>query len=261
MASVTTVIPTGILSNWCLSNPWGWQGPNDRYRCGSRSGAVHDPIDANYWNVCCDGDIMYTKADIWKLPNITMEDLVCCRYKGSLKGGIRPLPTGPPWTCDIGQPTPLASLAATNTDNAREYLATYASSNDTGTTLTDMLWTETPWCLWVDTKTSGGAPMATVTVPAASFITLSETSSWIEPQTADGSFALSWGHMLSTSTTKKSNSAVTQAPETTPFRIQPAASTTTTSSTSSSGGAVSTHASLYSITVPLLVIGLLGTLV
>lgn len=212
MSSITTVIPSGILPAWCLSNPWGWEGPNDRHRCGSNSSAVHDPVDANYWNVCCDGDIVYTKGDIWSLPrSITIDDLVCCRYLGKLQGGVRPLPTGPPWTCDNGQPTPLASLAATNTDNARDYLATYASANDTGGTLTDMFWTETPWCLWVDTKTSGGVPMATVTVPAASFITLSETSSWIMPEPVSPTFSSDWGHTASTS-----------GPRTTQFTSQPA---------------------------------------
>ncbi|KAJ6780161.1 hypothetical protein PWT90_01977 [Aphanocladium album] len=169
MSVITTKVPTGLLHGWCLADAWGFTG--EAYDCGK---GKHAPGD--YWTVCCDGDIVNVKVNIWSIPNMTMEDLVCCRHIGSLEGGIHALPTGPPWTCDLGAVgTPLASLAATNTDNAGAFVATYASANyEFGPTPTDMLWTETPQCLWVYTKES--ATMTEATVDVASIVRLSTTT-------------------------------------------------------------------------------------
>lgn len=168
-SSITTQAPTGPLPNWCLANAWGFHG--EPYKCGNDTTKPDD-----YWSVCCDGDIVNVKSNIWRIPrNMKMEELICCRHIGSLEGGLHPLPAGPPWTCDLGAVgTPLASLAATNANNAGAFVATYASANyEFGPTPTDMLMTETPQCLWVNTKES--VAMREVTVDAANIVRLSTT--------------------------------------------------------------------------------------
>lgn len=124
MSSITTAVPTGILPGWCLGNIWGFDGqPNE---CGD--GTLYASSD--FWTVCCDGEIVNVKENIWTGPNMTMENLICCRHIGKLQGGLHPLPAGPPWTCELDAVgTSLASLAATNTDNAGVFVATYASAN------------------------------------------------------------------------------------------------------------------------------------
>ncbi|TQV90813.1 hypothetical protein V2A60_002494 [Cordyceps javanica] len=193
MSSITTQIPTGILDSWCLGDAWGFDGLPTL--CGNDTHAPHD-----FWTVCCDGDIVNVKTNIWNGPNMTMEELICCRHRGSLEGGLHPLPTGPPWTCDLGAAgTPLASLAATNTDNAGAFVATYASANEAeGPTPTDLLLTETPQCLWV--LTEARSAMTQVTVDAASIVSLSTTTFWgTGPvETATAASSSSWPDKSST---------------------------------------------------------------
>ncbi|KAJ3495879.1 hypothetical protein NLG97_g3068 [Lecanicillium saksenae] len=228
MAMVTTKVPTGFLARWCLADSWDFT--SERYEC-----ARENQTQSDYWTVCCDGDIVNVKTNIWRIPNMTMEDLVCCRHIGSLEGGIHPLPTGPPWTCDLGAVgTPLASLAATNTDNAGAFVATYASANyEFGPTPTDLLLTETPQCLWVYTKES--ATMTEVTVDAASIVRLSTTTFIGGPDQSDEDPATVvttpfWTHSSSTSGSPPSSSI------TTPPSKSSSEGQETVHSTSSSGG-------------------------
>ncbi|KAK3177691.1 hypothetical protein K4F52_009539, partial [Lecanicillium sp. MT-2017a] len=173
MSSIVTAVPTGVLQHWCLGDVWDFDG--QPRTCGN---GTKPPSD--FWSVCCDGEIFNVNANIWTFPaNMTLDDLICCRHIGRLEGGLHPLPQGPPFTCDLGAVgTPLASLAATNTDNAGAYVATYAKANyEFGSPPTDMLWTETPRCLWVETKSAAatGLRMEEVTVPAAMIVPLSTT--------------------------------------------------------------------------------------
>jgi len=69
-------------------------------------------------------------------------------------------------------PVPLASLAATNTDNAVPYLVTYESARGDSTGgVGDWTRTETPTCLWIETADKA-VTMVDVTVPAAQITTL-----------------------------------------------------------------------------------------
>lgn len=171
MSSITTVAPTGRIIDFCIAEPWDWEGIV--YNCDN---GTNSPSD--YWSVCCDGDIVDVAHNLYNnpIPKFNMEDLICCRHIGKLAGGIHPLPTGPPWTCDLDAVgTPLASLAATNVKNAGEFVATYASADyEFGPSPTDMYWTERPQCLWVNTKLPQG--MRQVTVDAPKIIPLSATS-------------------------------------------------------------------------------------
>jgi hypothetical protein len=69
-------------------------------------------------------------------------------------------------------PEPLASLAATNTDNAALYLVTYESaSQDITGGIGDWTVTEKPTCLWIETANKA-VTMVDVTLPAAQITTL-----------------------------------------------------------------------------------------
>lgn len=62
-------------------------------------------------------------------------------------------------------------MAATNIQNAQNYLATYTSASfGAGTEVGDFIPTQTPYCLWASTGT--GVAMQNVTVAAAEISTL-----------------------------------------------------------------------------------------
>lgn len=96
---------------------------------------------------------------------VDLQDLVCWSVQGPQMGGILPLRTNAYDECAEGTPTPLASLAATNTGNAQLYVVTYTSASFGETTTGDYIPTEMPYCLWADT--AHGVAMTEITVPAA----------------------------------------------------------------------------------------------
>ncbi|KAM7210977.1 hypothetical protein V8F06_013633 [Rhypophila decipiens] len=188
MASITTSVPTGIISSnaeWCIMKMFAW-GPNHppyKYKeCAKPTDAENPTQPQDFMTICCDGKIIDTSQDMYKyfLRNnglfsypLELDNLVCCREAGVRQmGGVGPFPN--PTRCPaVLTPTPLASLAATNTKNAVPYLATYESGkwDDEISDNVDWIRTETPECLWVQT-THPDVTLVEVQVPAAKITTL-----------------------------------------------------------------------------------------
>jgi hypothetical protein len=183
MSSITTVVPSGIIKSWCLAEQLTLE--NNVFPCAN-STLGQTPSD--FETICCDGDIIDTTQNLFNRPAsdgplyVNIDNLVCCRLTGPQQGGIGPI--DPDQThCTAGSPTPLASLAATNVDNAADFPVTYTSasygvtytSGTFGETTTgDFIPIQTPWCVWMNTNTSqsDGVAVQTVTVPAAHISTM-----------------------------------------------------------------------------------------
>ncbi|KAI2783686.1 hypothetical protein F4815DRAFT_309252 [Daldinia loculata] len=169
MSSITTAIPTGLITDWCLSEAEHFDG--SRYECAADKPGWKA---SNYQTFCCDGDILNTAKDIWrdigrgKNNSMDIADMVCCGLGGAQQGGIHPLPTAYT-TCSAGSPTPLASVAGTNTDNAAPFLVTYTSASFGQGTTGDYIPTERPTCFWAYTV---GVGTTQVTLPAPDITTL-----------------------------------------------------------------------------------------
>ncbi|KAI1469080.1 uncharacterized protein F4812DRAFT_318770 [Daldinia caldariorum] len=171
-SSITTSIPTGAISQWCLlphsprANLFGAQCP-EPLASGSPSSSPDD-----YQGICCDGVIVDTSFDIYNnsstsspiipysdpnagLPHhpVYLADLICCGVAGTQTAALAfaPASTDPRTACAPGTAgTPLASLAATNVGRATPYLVTYADSTspssssggagDPSATVTNDLW-------------------------------------------------------------------------------------------------------------------------
>ncbi|KAF2278009.1 uncharacterized protein EI97DRAFT_441283 [Westerdykella ornata] len=199
MSSITTAIPSGPLSNgpdWCIQDMLDFWGADETpYKYNECANSTRGQQKSDFQTLCCDGNIIDTSDNLFSMAPRNMsqypldiENLVCCRKAGQLlPGGIMPIETD--YTrCEYGlKPTPLASLAATNTENAALYLATYESaSGDATGGWADWTRTETPTCLWVQTA-HPDIPMVDVTVPAAAITTL-------PPPTTDR-----WGYTITRS--------------------------------------------------------------
>ncbi|KAI1653491.1 hypothetical protein F4813DRAFT_374457 [Daldinia decipiens] len=193
-SSVTTLIPTGDISQWCLyprnsrATLFGPSCPQPY-----EEGTSISPAD--FQGICCNGVIVDTSFDIYSNsspitpysdPNagpprpVNLEDLVCCGVTGVQTAAINFTPS-PRTACAPGTTgTPLASLAATNVTRATQYPVTYAdstppsSSVDASATVTNDLWgwasptygaSGMPICFLANTKASG-VNLAEVTVPA-----------------------------------------------------------------------------------------------
>jgi hypothetical protein len=197
MSSITTAIPTGALplgTPWCMSpllNPLVMQKPHPFSECANSS-AIPPTVPSDFQTICCDGVIIDTTFDIWGealawVDNIRMnatanwastnhrlnlDNLVCCREAGAtqVRNGRLLVPT----KCDAElRATPLASLAATNTNNAELYIATYYEGRlDMPTNKSQLyLQVQTPTCLFVPTAHEG-VTMTEVQVPGADITTL-----------------------------------------------------------------------------------------
>ncbi|KAL1871487.1 hypothetical protein Plec18167_007047 [Paecilomyces lecythidis] len=175
-SSVTTAVPSGIIKNWCIADLGDFN--NKPQQCANET-LGQKPSD--FQTICCDGDIIDTTQNLWQpyRPKsegplyLNIDNLVCCRLVGAQQGGIQAI--DPDQThCTAGSPTPLASLAATNTENAADYLVTYTSASFGESTTGDFIPTETPRCLWMNTNTaqSDGVGVKSVSVPAARISTL-----------------------------------------------------------------------------------------
>ncbi|KAK4449729.1 hypothetical protein QBC34DRAFT_403900 [Podospora aff. communis PSN243] len=222
MASITTSIPTGIISSgpaWCIMDIFGWGPDHPPYKykeCANATDAENPTQPQDFLTICCDGKIIDTSQDMYKahlrnnghfLYPLELDNLVCCREAGVRQmGGIGPFPN--PTRCDaVLTPTPLVSLAATNTKNAAPYLATYESGKWDNEISDNVDWirTETPQCLWVQT-THPEVTLVEVQVPAAEITTLpiAVTDAWGDTVgyiDADGNTSL-----LTTSTTSARSS-------------------------------------------------------
>jgi len=233
MSSITTSIPTGTISSgptWCIKDifAWGLDHPPYKYEeCANATSILNPPTQpSDFLTICCDGDIIDTSQDMYKygLRNkgfftypLELDNLVCCREAGARQmGGIGPFPN--PTRCDAAlTPTPLASLAATNTKNAVPYLATYESGrwDDKISDNVDWIRTETPKCLWVQT-THPEVTMVEVQVPAAVITTLpiAVTDAWGDTVgfvDAEGSTSLFTTSTTSTRSTKTATSTTATA--------------------------------------------------
>jgi hypothetical protein len=221
-SSITTAVPSGLITtDWCIQDSLGW---HDEPNVCADSGT--NP--SNYGTICCAGDIIDTSGGLALITNgnsknhtLDLNTLVCCLVEGPQQGGILPL-NSDPTQCTEGNPTPLASFAATNTDNAAIWAATYTGASESAgesTTVTgDFIHRETPKCLWVYTKT--GMAMQNVTVAAADITTLPA------PTTDKFGWPITTGSLASSSIASSSVSS---------------SSTDAAASTSSASGAASLH--------------------
>lgn len=175
MASITTQIPTGPIRNayWCYQSLYDiFSDDHFKPDFNTCANSTLGTVDSDFQSFCCDGDIIGL-YDEW--PNardhFNFEELSCCRIQKPQQGGLGPIPDNNGRTCTAtAKPTPLASLAATNTANAQSYLITYLDASAIGTTWTDWTTRATPTCFWIDT--AHGVAMTKVTVRAAAITTL-----------------------------------------------------------------------------------------
>ncbi|KAK3326861.1 hypothetical protein B0H66DRAFT_530849 [Apodospora peruviana] len=220
-SSITTAIPTGILSDgpdWCIQGLIDIFTSEDGgpYFYNECANSTRGDVKTDFETLCCDGPVIDASRSLWSYRGnfssypLDIENLVCCREGGQLlPGGIGPI-DNVKTQCEYGaKPTPLASVAATNSHNAMPFLVTYESAL-AGTA--DWTVTNSPTCLWINTV-HPDVTMVEVTVPAAEITTL-------PPPTTD-----KFGNTIVTSTSSSSET-VTEG--------RPSGSTT---STSSSAGA------------------------
>ena len=227
MSSIATAVPSGTISggpDWCILDLLSAFGQTQApWKYNECANATEGTAADDFQTICCDGNIIDTTQDMYGFARrgqtmrnypLDLENLVCCREAGQRQmGGIVPFPN--PTRCDaVLKPTPLASLAATNTKNAVPYLATFESGRwDSAISMNvDWIRTETPKCLWVQT-THPDVTMVDVRVPAAAITTL-------PPPTTDA-----FGRVIGSTTNRPPISATT---------------TTVRSPTSSSAGVKST---------------------
>ncbi|KAI0838446.1 hypothetical protein F5Y06DRAFT_268104 [Hypoxylon sp. FL0890] len=201
-SSITTSIPTGVISEWCLVPETPRRSLFTTY-CPQpyHNGSTVNP--GIFQSICCDGVIVDTSFDLYNpTPDVpysisgddngthpvNLSDLVCCGITGVQSEALSPTPSLRTACAPGTIGTPLASLAATNASRADLYPVTYASRSTTdnpSATVTNDLWglatptygaSGTPVCLWINTES--GVSMAEVTVPATYVApTASSTSS------------------------------------------------------------------------------------
>jgi hypothetical protein len=232
MSSITTSIPTGIISNgptWCIKDifDWGPDHPPYKYNECANATFLDNPTQpSDFLTICCDGTIIDTTQDMYQYGlrhkglltyPFDLGNLVCCREAGVRQmGGIGPFPD--PTKCDaVLTPTPLASLAATNTKNAVPYLATYESGRWDSEVSANVDWvrTETPRCLWVQT-THPDVTVVEVRVPGAVITTLPIAVTDAAGQTRGFVDAEGRTSLITTETTTRAISTRSAKPSTTP---------------------------------------------
>lgn len=228
MSSIVTTVPTGTLPDWCIQLPW-FGAFNKPQQCANSTRGTQE---SDYDTICCDGMIIDTKKSIYEGGPINIEDLMCCRLDGPQQGGLHPLPVGKPTTCESGTPVPLTSLAATNTENAQNFLVSYTSVpfGEPSFNLT-----QTPYCLWAYTKS--GVAMKTTTLPAADITPL--TSSESELPTLGSSGSTSASPSASEAQTRQISPATPTTQATQTNRDSSSRTTTAENTASSSGSAAS----------------------
>lgn len=164
MSSITTVFPSGAVQPWCLAPIFG-------FSLAPISICAAANVSAEFQTVCCDGDIIDTTGQAFQ-PGpqrpLDVDNLVCCVLSGTLDWRNDPVTIGST-TCASGSPTPIASLAATNTQNATPYEIDYTNVPTSLLSSTEITVSATPNCLWL--YTASGVVMTTVTVPAVHDVT------------------------------------------------------------------------------------------
>ncbi|KAI4859814.1 hypothetical protein F4820DRAFT_438693 [Hypoxylon rubiginosum] len=203
LSFVTTLVPTGAISEWCVK---------ERTPRAQLFGGAACP-DNNYYrnasdfqSFCCDGPIVNTAFDMYNssatsrpspypLPlasdgngarTVYLSDLVCCGLAGTQPPAALDLWPSLKTACatSVQQPTPLLSLAASAASDAGVFPVTYAptsslaataTTGDESATVTNDLWgwasptygaSGTPVCFYVNTVDGVDGSLAEVTVPA-----------------------------------------------------------------------------------------------
>lgn len=161
---MTTIgLPAGPIIPWCL-------GAVNLTTCPDQN-ASYSGVD--WTTICCDGTISDTTrilADGGVNKTLDIFDLLCCG--GDPLGGFDMTSCSSTIT-----PTPLASLAATNTQNAMAWI-------DSRVGLT---WS--PYCVWLGSSTS--VLKTTVTVSTFSSKDLSASTSSMTPASTRGTSQVS----------------------------------------------------------------------
>ncbi|KAH7025674.1 uncharacterized protein B0I36DRAFT_328901 [Microdochium trichocladiopsis] len=261
MAAITTTVRVGTVEQWCILPKWS---PWEVQECAAQfatktASAAAAPAASDFFNVCCEGTIisrsrsllleaMYADASNASQWEMWLDDLVCCNARGSKQSAFFGAPVnihdgiGTTWTA--GTPTPLASMAAINTDNAALYTYTLTAAppppgvscdpaavfgcNDVFGA-SDSIWTGTPYCMWMNTARSSNA-VTTITVPAADITTVA-TPTLIEWGSDDQTSSRSTRTSSRTTTTEASSE--TTAPPSQSFASTTAPPSATTSTPSS----------------------------
>jgi len=220
MSSITTVFPSGAVQPWCLSPIFGFSLAPISY-CAAANAS------AEFQTVCCNGDIIDTTGKFQQgaIAPLDVENLLCCVLSGTQDWGNDSGNAFDPTTCNSGSPTPIASLAATNTRNVAPYEIIYTNIPTNLFSSIEITATGTPYCLWL--YTASGVVMATVTVPAVQDVA-SPTSTMNSMASAITTIPTSTSQATTTSPASTSQ-AITTSPTST-FQ----ASTSATSSTKSS---------------------------
>ncbi|KAM7189329.1 hypothetical protein V8F33_010108 [Rhypophila sp. PSN 637] len=201
MSLTTTTIPEGIISGgpeWCLKgllafdSPW----PNDAgpYIYNECANSTRNTSPSDFQTICCDGDIIDPDTSLYRVVPfpLNVTNLICCRKGGQLlPGGISAPQTNDKRCYPSEIPTPLASLAATNTKNAQIYIMSYESAL-AGTA--DWTRRHEPTCLWVQTTHPDvTGRIVEVEVPVASITTLPPITTgvggWVVTSTLERSTA------------------------------------------------------------------------
>jgi hypothetical protein len=223
MASVSTVIPAGIISEWCITAPYFLDIPMSDYQCANSSRGT---TESDFITICCDGDIIDTAFDLYLGggKSLDMNDLVCCQPNGPQTGGLQPIAPGPYTYCTSGTPIPLVSFAATNTGNQQPFLVTYTSASVGDHTTGDFIPTQVPVCLWADT--AHGISLTTITLPAPMLTTLT-SSSYAVYTTINSAEGLTSSSGQTTTSSSRSTSSSTSS------SMSSAKSSSTTTSSSS----------------------------
>ncbi|KAI1448696.1 hypothetical protein F5Y02DRAFT_278765 [Annulohypoxylon stygium] len=237
MSSITTAIPTDPISEWCVGPLQYYDG--DKYQCANSTKGTQE---SDFQTFCCDGEIINTVHDIWKPAfwkgnnhSLSLSEMVCCGLGGPQAGGVMPLPSA--YTeCNGGSPTPLASLANTNTENAQLFRVTYTSASFGSNTVGDFIPTNTPNCFWAYTS---GAKTTEITLPTPDITTLppASTNAFGEPVTSTRHTSKS----SASETGSASSGSITEAPSTTVLSGS-AEQTSSDSSTSTSAAPTTSDA-------------------
>ncbi|KAI1205404.1 uncharacterized protein F4807DRAFT_284368 [Annulohypoxylon truncatum] len=242
MSSITTAIPTDPIPEWCIGPLQYYDG--DKYQCANSTKGTEE---SDFQTFCCDGEIINSVHDIWKPAfysatnhSLSLSDMICCGLSGPQAGGILPLPSA--YTeCNGGSPTPLASLANTNTENAQLFRVTYTSASFGDNTVGDFIPTNTPNCFWAYTS---GAATAEITLPTPDITTLApeSTNAFGEPITTTRHTSKSSASEAGSS----SSGPITAAPSSTPSATV-LSGTASQSSSESSASAIPTTSDAGSV--------------
>ncbi|KAI0384171.1 hypothetical protein F5Y04DRAFT_249171 [Hypomontagnella monticulosa] len=165
MSSITTAIPTGPIDKWCLG-PRTF-GDGQHLECAN---ATKGTQQSDFQTFCCNGEIINSAGELETLRKnhtLHLANMVCCGVNSPLDNIPSSL-AQQHTSCVQGTPTPLVSLAATNTDNAVNFAVTYTNLVWGGQTVGYFTPTEAPSCFWaykVD------AEMEEITLPKPEFTT------------------------------------------------------------------------------------------